>query len=159
MWYNRLRCNDGNFLILEDLFWRSSWMPNLIFDLLLWTTYTGASLILNFLVGPVFITWFVFQSLLVDHIWMQLLLQRIFSKVPVLMLLYLIVDRLYRCFSCCRGLFRSVQDFAYDLRSKLSFIVVFFRMVHKKNFFGRFSVKYWTFSEGPTWSKSFSLCS
>ena len=134
-------------------------MPNLIFDLLLWTTYTGASLILNFLVGPVFITWFVFQSLLVDHICMQLLLQRIFSKVPVLMLLYLIVDRLYRCFSCCRGLLRSVQDFAYNLRSKLSFIVVFFRMVHKKKFFGRFSVKYWTFSEGPTWSKSFSLCS
>ena len=36
----------------------------------------------------------VFQSLQVDHIWMILLLQIIISKVPVLMLLYLIVDHL-----------------------------------------------------------------
>ena len=36
----------------------------------------------------------VFQSLLVDQIWMPLLLQRIFSEVSVLMLLYLIVDQL-----------------------------------------------------------------
>ena len=46
-----------------------------------------------------------FQSLLVDHIWILLLLQIIFSKVPVLMLLYLIVDHLGQkkpsCFRKC----------------------------------------------------------
>ena len=39
-------------------------------------------------------TYPVFQSLLVDHIWMLLLLQRIFSEVPVLMLFYLMVEHL-----------------------------------------------------------------
>ena len=41
----------------------------------------------------------VFQSLLMDHIWMLLLLQRIFSVV----LLYLILDHFYTCFSRFRG--------------------------------------------------------
>ena len=36
------------------------------------------------------------------------------------------------------SVFWHVQDFAYNLRFKLSFIVAFFRVVHKKNF-----------SEGP----------
>ena len=36
------------------------------------------------------------------------------------------------------------------LRFKLSFIVVFFRIVSKKKFYRRSSVKYRTFSEGPT---------
>ena len=178
-----------------------------------------------------------FQSLLVDHIWILLLLQIIFSKVPVLMLLYLIVEHLgqknplvsgnagdkknlhpggrkfiflidfleifsfllqfllpflYFClfllvclffeikniypdthstmragfrisgnkisffwpyngsFSCFRGLFRQVQDFTFNLRFEFSFIAILFRMVYKKKFFRRSSVKYQTFSEGPT---------
>ena len=37
----------------------------------------------------------VFQSLLVDHILSLILLQRIFSEVPVLMLLYSLVDHLH----------------------------------------------------------------
>ena len=37
----------------------------------------------------------VFQSLLVDHIWMLLLFQRMFSEGQVLMMLYLNVDHLY----------------------------------------------------------------
>ena len=37
----------------------------------------------------------VFQSLLVDHIWMVLLFQRTFWEGQVLMLSYLIVDHLY----------------------------------------------------------------
>ena len=49
----------------------------------------------NFSVGPVFMTQPVFQSLLVDHIWMLLLFQRMFWEGQVLMLLYLIVDNLY----------------------------------------------------------------
>ena len=40
----------------------------------------------------------VFQSFLVDHIWMLLLFQRIFSEGQILMLLYLIVDHLYDAF-------------------------------------------------------------
>ena len=39
-----------------------------------------------------------------------------------------------------------------NLMFKLSFIVVFFRMVHHKKLFRRCSVKYRTFSEGPIWS-------
>ena len=70
------------------------------------TAYTGASLILEkFSVGTVLMTQPVFQSLLVDHIWMLLLLQRIFWEDPVLVLLYLIVEHLYECFSCFRVLF------------------------------------------------------
>ena len=37
----------------------------------------------------------VFQSLLVDHIWMLLLFQIVFCEGKVLMLLYLNVDHLY----------------------------------------------------------------
>ena len=48
----------------------------------------------------------VFQSLLVDHIWMMLLLQRIFSEVLVL-ILYSIMDQLYGYFSYFRGFFNS----------------------------------------------------
>ena len=51
-------------------------------------------------------TWLVFEYLLIDHIWMLLLLQRIFSEVLVLMLLYLNLDHLYECFSYFRGIFR-----------------------------------------------------
>ena len=62
-------------------------------------------------------------------------------------------------FSCFRGHFRFFQDFVYNLRFKLSSIVVFCRMVHEKKLFGRSSVKYHTFSEGPVWSDLFSLWS
>ena len=141
-------------------------------------------------------TQLVFQSLLMNQIWMLLLLQRVFSEVPVLILLYLILDHLYGSFSCFRRLFVWVQDSADNLRFKLSFFggfffylgflsqpltnhktageggghflnsslplppisqtlrlsffVVFFWMVHKKKLFRRSSVKYRTFSEGPT---------
>ena len=75
-------------------------------------------------------TYPVYKSLLVDHIWMLLLLQRIFSESPVLMLLCLIVDHWYGCFSYFRGIFQQVQDSFCNLTSKLSFSVVFFRMIH-----------------------------
>ena len=48
----------------------------------------------------------LFQSLLVDHIWMLLLLQKIFSKVPELMLLYLIMGDLCGRLSCFREPFQ-----------------------------------------------------
>ena len=96
-------------------------------------------------------TWPVFQSLLVEHIWMLLLLQTIFWEGTVLMLLYLIVDHLHGCFSCFRGLFQQFQISSYNLPFKLSFIAVFFRMVRNEKLFRRPSVKYWTFSESPTW--------
>ena len=37
----------------------------------------------------------VYQSLLVDHIWILLLFQRMFGEGQVLMLLYLIMDYLH----------------------------------------------------------------
>ena len=37
----------------------------------------------------------------------------------------------------------------YNLSFKISFIVVFFWMVHNEKIFRRSSVKYRTFSEGP----------
>ena len=46
--------------------------------------------------------------------------------------------------------FSKVQDSTYNLTFKLSFIVVFFRIVHSKKLFRGSSVKYRTFSEGPT---------
>ena len=81
---------------------------------------------------------------------MLLLLLRIFSQVPVLMLLYLIVDPL-----AIMDASLVSEDFfgrsrISSIRFKLSFIVVFFRMVYKKKLFRRSSVKYLTFSEGPT---------
>ena len=79
------------------------------------------------------------------------LLQRIFSEVLVLMLLYSIMDHLYECFCYLRGLFQWVQDSACNLTFKLSFTVIFFWMVHHKKLFRRSGVNYWTFSEGPTW--------
>ena len=99
----------------------------------------------------------VFQSLLVDHIWSLLLLQRIFSEVPVLMLLYSNVDYLHGCFSCFRALCQQVLDSAYNLTFKLLFIVAFFRMFHNKKCYSRSNVKYRTFSEGPTRSALFLL--
>ena len=93
-------------VILEDLFRSSRECPSfiLIFD---WEPLIRVLLLFwrNFSVGPIFMTQPVFQSLLVDHIWMLLLLQKIFSEVPVLMLLYPIVDHLHGCFSCFRWLF------------------------------------------------------
>ena len=53
--------------------------------------------------------------------------------------------------------FSVVQGFAYNLRFKLSFIVIFFQMIHKKKLFRRSIVKYRTFSESPMWSDLFSL--
>ena len=50
--------------------------------------------------------WPVFQFLLVDHIWILLLLHKIFLEDPVLKVLYLIVDQLYGCLSCFRGLYQ-----------------------------------------------------
>ena len=61
-----------------------------------------------------------------------------------------ILDHLYGCFSCFKGLFQQVQDSAYSLTFKLSFIAVFLWMVHNNKLFRRSSIKYQTFSEGPT---------
>ena len=113
----------------------------------------------SFSVGPVFMTQLVFQSLLVDYIWMLLLLQIIFSEVSVLILLYSIWDHLYGYFSFFRGLFQQVQDSAYNLLFKFSFIMVFFQMVRIKKLFSRSSVKYWTSSESPTRSDLLPLSS
>ena len=79
-------------------------------------------------------------------------------RILALMLSYLILDHLYGCTSYLRGLFKEVQDSAFNLTFKLSFIVVFFWMVHNKKLFRRSSVNYWTFSEGPMWSDIFPLC-
>ena len=57
--------------------------------------------------------------------------------------------------SWCFSFSQFVQDFAYNLKFKLLFIVVFFRMVHKTKLFRRSSVKYRIFSEGPTWNDIF----
>ena len=76
----------------------------------------------NFSVSPVFMTQPIFKLLLVSHIQMLLLVQRIFSEVPALILSYSIVDHLYRCLSCFSGIFQQVQDSAYNLTFKLSFI-------------------------------------
>ena len=76
------------------------------------------------------------------------------------MLSYLIVDHLHERFSCLEGFFRRfVQGFVYNLTFKLSFILIFFQMVHNEKIFRRFSVKYRTFSEDPTCSDVFPLCS
>ena len=79
-------------------------------------------------------------------------------RILALMLSYLIVDHLYGCTSYLRGLFKEVQDSAFNLKFKLSFIVVFFWMVHNEKLFRRSSVNYWTFLEGPMWSDIFPLC-
>ena len=108
----------------------------------------------NFSVGSFFKKQPVFQSLLVHHIWSLLLLQRIFPKVPILQLLPSIRDHLYGCFSYCKG--EQIQHFAYNLTFKLSFIAVFFGMVHDKKLFSRSSINHRTFSEGPARSDLFS---
>ena len=56
------------------------------------------------------------------------------------------------------AVFFSRSRISPNLRFKLSFIVVFFRMVHKKKLFRRSRVKYRTYSKGPTWSDLFPLC-
>ena len=94
----------------------------------------------------VFMTQHVFQSLQVDHIQILLLLL-FFWESLVLMLLHLILDHLYGCFFYFRGLSLYIQDSAYNLKFKLLFIVVFFRMVHNEKIFRRSGVKYRIFSE------------
>ena len=64
----------------------------------------------NFSVGSVFMAQPIFQFLQEDHIWMLLLLQRIFPEVQELMLIHIIVYNLYGCLSCFRGLFQQVHD-------------------------------------------------
>ena len=80
----------------------------------------------------------VLQSLLVDHIWMLLLFQRISGKGQVLMILYLIMNHLYDA-SLVLEEFSSWSSIPpIKKKFKLSFIVVFFQMVHNEKF-----------SEGP----------
>ena len=86
----------------------------------------------------------VLQSLLVDHI------QRISGERRVLTTLYLIMDYLYDA-SLVLGDFSSWSRVRpIKKKFKLFFIVVFFQMVHNEKIFRRSSVKYRTFSEGPT---------
>ena len=61
-------------------------------------------------------------------------------------------------FLVLEDVFQYVQDFAYNLKFKLSFIVVFSQMIHNKELFRRFNVKYPTISEGSTKSYLFPLC-
>ena len=61
-------------------------------------------------------TWPVFQSLLVDHIWILLLLKKIFWEGPVLKLLHLIVDHLFGCLSCFSR--SRIQHIIYRLKSR-----------------------------------------
>ena len=99
-------------LIFENLFQRSSGMQwfdfwSLIVDLC--GPNTGAFLILAKLFSRSSfygMACFSIQSLLVDHIWILLQLQKIFWEGPVLKLLYLIVDHLYGCFPYYRGLYQ-----------------------------------------------------
>ena len=80
---------------------------NLIFDIYLWTAYTRASLFLEKLFsGSRFYDIPCFSILASGPHLMLLILQRVFWEDPVLMLLYLIVDSLYGCFSCFKGLFQ-----------------------------------------------------
>ena len=98
----------------------------------------------NISVGPVFMTWPVFQSLLVDNIWILLLLRKIFWKFPVLMLIYLILDHLYGCFSCFRWLYQSVQDSTYNLSFKITiFRDLFSRSNMKRSIFLLWLEKTW----------------
>lgn len=90
---------------------------------------------------------------------MLLLLHRIFPDGPVLVLSYLIVDPSYGCFPCFIGLFQQNQNSAYNVTFQLSIIVVFFQMIHNEKRFRRPNVKYRTFSEVPTWSNLFPICS
>ena len=72
---------------------------------------------------------------------------------------YSIMDHLYGCFSYFEGLFQQLQDSTYNLTYfKVSFIVVFFCMVHNKKLLRRSNVNYRIFSDGPTRSDLFLLC-
>ena len=111
----------------------------------------------KFSVRPVFMTQSVFQSLLVDHIWMLLLFQVMFWEGQVLMLLYLLVEHLYDA-SLVLEDFSSCSRIPPIIKRLNSLIVVFFRMVHNEKIFRRSKVNYRTFSEGPTWSDLFLCC-
>ena len=126
-------------------------MPCLSFDISFWTTYTGASLMLDKLFNRSRFYGIVCFLILASGPHLNATITSyIFSEVPVLMLLYPIVDHLYGCFSCFRRLLQKVQDSAFNPTFKLLFIVVFFPMVHNKKLFGRSSAKYRTFSESPS---------
>ena len=60
----------------------------------------------------------VFQSLLVDHIWMLLLFQRMFGEGRALIILYLIVNHLHDASLVLEDFFQLVQDFANNQTNK-----------------------------------------
>ena len=112
----------------------------------------------NLSVGPVFMTQSVFQSLLVDlHLDATIVSENVLQRSSIDAIIYNCGPLIW-CFSCFRRLFQLVLDSAYNQTFKLSFTVVFARMVHNDMIFRRSSVKDLTFSEGPTWSDLF-LCS
>ena len=71
--------------------------------------------------------------MLVDHIWMLLLLQIIFSEISVLMLLYLIVDHLMDASLVLEDFFGRSR-ISPIISFKLSLIAMFFQKATKRNF-------------------------
>ena len=100
----------------------------------------------------------VFQSLLVDHIWIATIVSENVLRRSSIDAIIFNCKPLIWSLCCFIGLFQLVQDSAYNQTFKLSFVVVFFRMVHNEKIFRRSRDKYRTFSEDPTWSDIF-LCS
>ena len=90
--------------------------------------------------------------MLVDHIWMLLLLQIIFSEIPVFMLLYLIVDHLMDASLVSEDFFGRSR-ISPIISFKLSLIAVFFRKATKRNFSEGLVISIGPFrKEGPAWS-------
>ena len=96
--------------------------------------------------------------ILMDHIWMLLLLQRIFWEGQVLMLLDSIVDHLWTMLLFVLEYFFG-RPRILPLLFKISFTMVFLQMDHNKELFKSSRFKYRTFSKGPIWSDLFPLCS
>ena len=89
----------------------------------------------------IYLTWSVFQSL---HLVATVTSENILRSSSINAIMFNCGPLTMDAFSCFRELFRFFQDFAHNLRFKLSLFVVFFWMVHKKKLFKRFR-----FSIGP----------
>ena len=133
----------------------------MIFDLQLWTAYTGASLILENLVTKS--SFYDIACFLIhasgSHLDATITSDNIFRNFSIDAIIFncglLIMDT---SIVLEEFLGRSAIP-PYNLRFKLSFIEVFVRMVLKQKSFRISNVKYWTFSEGPKGSDLFPLCS
>ena len=106
--------HSQNFLQFLRIFLKAPTLCHeLSFDLYWWTNYTSALFILEKLISrSSFYDIACFLILASGPYLDDTLLQIIFSEVPVLILLYLIVDHWYECFSGFRGRFQYVHDSA-----------------------------------------------